>query len=192
MIRKNAAAIIFGGFTTLGVKVDRDTKLNYSLALNNDCKPASARSLRGPLAVASNNLLVRRDVFDVEAFDDGFTGWGWEDTEWAMRAVYAGYGLTHIDNPAIHIGLDTSDAVLRKYREAGPNLKRLLDKHPEGLQMAGARIAKILTRVPLHGLTRPVCSWLALDPLGLVPMSVRQLATKFWRASYAAEALEEN
>lgn len=189
MIEKEAAAIIFGGFTTLGVKVDRDTKLNYSLALKNDCKSANERAIRGPLSVASNNLLVRRDVFDAEAFDDRFTGWGWEDTEWAMRAVYAGYGLTHIDNPAIHVGLDSSEAVLRKYKEAGPNLRRLLDSHPEGLQMAGARVAKMLTKVPFHALMRPLCSWLALDPLGIIPMPARQLATKLWRASHAAEAL---
>jgi glycosyltransferase involved in cell wall biosynthesis len=190
IIDKNAAAIIFGGFTIKGVKVARDTKLNYSLALTNDCKPASERAIRGPISVASNNLLVRRDVFDAETFDAGFTGWGWEDTEWAMRAVYAGYGLTHIDNPAIHIGLDSTKAVLRKYKEAGANLRRLLDRHPEGIQMAGAKLAKVMMRVPGHNHLRPICSWLALDEIGIVPMPIRRLATKFWRASHAAEALK--
>jgi glycosyltransferase involved in cell wall biosynthesis len=190
VINKRAAAIVFGGFTTIGAKVDRDTSLNYSLALKNDCKPASERAIRGPLSVASNNLLVRRDVFDVEAFDDGFTGWGWEDTEWAMRAVYAGYGLTHIDNPGIHVGLDSSKAVLRKYKEAGPNLRRLLDRHPEGLKMAGPRLALFLSKVPFHSWSRPFCSWIALDDWGIVPMPLRRLAMKLWRASHAAEALK--
>jgi Glycosyl transferase family 2 len=190
MIDKDAAAIIFGGFTTAGVKADRDTGLNHSLALKNDCKPAHVRAVRGPLSVASNNLLVRRDVFDVETFDAEFTGWGWEDTEWAMRAVYAGYGLTHIDNPAVHIGLDSSKAMLRKYQEAGPNLRRLLARHPEGKQMAGAKLALFLTKVPCHDWLRPLCSWLAIDKMGVVAMPLRRLATKFWRASYAAEALK--
>jgi hypothetical protein len=190
MIDKSAAAIIFGGFTTIGVKVDHDTKLNYSLALKNDCKPASVRAVRGPLSVASNNLLVRRDVFDVEPFDNEFIGWGWEDTEWAMRAVYAGYGLTHIDNPAIHVGLDSSKSMLRKYKEAGPNLRRLLDRHPEGQQMTGARLAKLLVKFPFHVLARPICSWIALDQFGVLPMALRRLAIKIWRASHAAEALK--
>ena len=189
VIDKDASAIVFGGFTTLGVKVDRDTKLNHSLALKNDCKSANDRAMRGPLSVASNNLLVRRDVFDYERFDDAFVGWGWEDTEWAMRAVYAGYGLTHIDNPAVHIGLDSSSAVLRKYKEAGPNLRRLLDRHPEGAQMAGAKLAKFLAKTPGHSWLRPICSWMAMDPEGVVPMNVRRLATKYWRASFAADAL---
>lgn len=190
MIDRGAAAIVFGGFTSIGAKVDRDTKLNYSLALKNDCKPASERAIRGPLSVASNNLLVRRDVFDVESFDDAFTGWGWEDTEWAMRAVYAGYGLTHIDNPGIHVGLDSSKAMLRKYKEAGPNLRRLLDRHPEGRSMAGARLAQVMTHVPLQSVIRPVCSWISLDKWGIMPLPIRRLAIKFWRASHAAEALK--
>jgi glycosyltransferase involved in cell wall biosynthesis len=189
VIDKAAAAIVFGGFTTIGVKVNRETKLNYSLALKSDCKPALERSLRGPLSVASNNLLVRRDVFDIVPFDDSFVGWGWEDTEWAMRAVYAGYGLIHIDNPAVHIGLDTTTAILRKYKEAGPNLRRLLDRHPEGGQMAGAKLARFLTKVPGHTLLRSMSSWIARDPAGIIPMQIRWLATKYWRASYAAEAL---
>jgi Glycosyl transferase family 2 len=190
VIDKKAAAIIFGGFTTVGAKVNHDTALNYSLALKNDCKPAAERARRGPLSVASNNLLVRRDVFDVVAFDDGFVGWGWEDTEWAMRAVYAGYGLTHIDNPGIHVGLDTSKAVLRKYKEAGPNLRRLLDRHPEGFKMAGARLALIMARVPFQEILRPICSWVALDKFGIMPLPTRRLATKIWRASYAGEAIK--
>jgi GT2 family glycosyltransferase len=190
VIDKEAAAVIFGGFTTKGVRVERDTKLNYSLAISSDCKPASERALRGPISVASNNLLVRRDVFDVEAFDSAFTGWGWEDTEWAMRVVYAGYGLTHIDNPAIHIGLDSTKAILRKYKEAGPNLRRLVDRHPEGFQMAGAKLAKILTKVPAQTLSQPIFYWLALDQFGIVPMPIRRLATKLWRASHAAEAFK--
>jgi GT2 family glycosyltransferase len=190
VIDRDASAIVFGGFTTLGVEVTPDTKLNYSLALKNDCKPAYQRAVRGPLSVASNNLLVRRDVFDHEQFDDGFVGWGWEDTEWAMRAVYAGYGLTHIDNPAVHVGLDTDQAVLRKYKEAGQNLRRLLERHPEGMQMAGAKLAKFLTTVPLHEVTRPALAWIATDRIGLIPMQIRRLATKLWRASHAADALK--
>jgi hypothetical protein len=188
-ITKRASSIIFGGFTAAGANVDHDTLLNHSLASKNDCKTASERAQRGAIAVASNNLLVRRDVFAKVAFDGRFTGWGWEDTEWAMRAVFSGYGLTHIDNPAIHVGLDSTNAMLRKYREAGQNLRRLLDLHPEAGTMTGAKIAKALTHVPAHHAFRPMSAWMARDPLNVVPLRLRGLALKFWRASHAAEAL---
>jgi hypothetical protein len=145
--------------------------------------------VRGAVAVASNNLLVRRDVFAHISFDDGFKGWGWEDTEWAMRAVFSGYGLIHIDNPAIHVGLDSTNAMLRKFKEAGVNLRRLLDRHPEASMMTGAKVAKLLANVPAHAALRPLSAWIARDPLCCVPLRLRGLALKFWRASHAAEAL---
>jgi glycosyltransferase involved in cell wall biosynthesis len=188
-IKKRSSAIIFGGFTAGHTNIDHDTLLNHALASKGDCKPASDRAVRGPIAVASNNLLVRRDVFGRIPFDDGFKGWGWEDTEWAMRAVFAGYGLTHIDNPAVHVGLDSTNAMLRKYKEAGVNLRRLLDSHPEAGHMMGVKIASLLKIVPGHALLRPLSAWVARDPLSLIPISLRGLALKFWRASHAAEAL---
>jgi glycosyltransferase involved in cell wall biosynthesis len=188
-IYKRTSAIIFGGFTAGHTNVDHDTVLNHNLASKNDCKQASERALRGAVAVASNNLLVRRDVFAHIPFDNNFTGWGWEDTEWAMRAVFAGYGLTHIDNPAVHVGLDSTNAMLRKYKEAGINLRRLLDVHPEAGLMTGARIANALKNIPAHAMLRPVSAWVARDPLCVIPISLRGLALKFWRASHAAEAL---
>lgn len=189
VIDRQGSAIVFGGFTTKGVGINRDTMLNNSLANQNDCKPAALRESRGPFAAASNNLLVRRDVFVHEPFDATFQGWGWEDTEWAMRAVFAGYGLIHIDNPAVHVGLDTNEAMLQKYREAGKNLRRLLDRHPEGYRMTGAKVARAMSYFPAHKLLRPFYSWAALDTLGVVPMPFRHLAMKLWRASHAAEAL---
>jgi hypothetical protein len=189
LIEKRASAIIFGGFTAGHANVDHDTLLNYSLASRSDCKLAHERAVRGAVAVASNNLLVRRDVFAHIPFDDSFKGWGWEDTEWAMRAVFSGYGLTHIDNPAIHVGLDSTNAMLRKYKEAGVNLRRLLDRHPEAGTMMGAKIAHVLARVPGHAVLRPMSAWVARDPLCCVPIRLRGLALKFWRASHAAEAL---
>jgi glycosyltransferase involved in cell wall biosynthesis len=188
-IQKRTSSIIFGGFIAGHTNIDHDTLLNHALASKGDCKPASDRAQRGAVAVASNNLLVRRDVFARIAFDDGFKGWGWEDTEWAMRAVFAGYGLTHIDNPAIHVGLDSTNAMLRKYKEAGANLARLLDSHPEASRMTGVKIATMLKRVPGHALLRPLSAWIARDPLSLIPISLRGLALKFWRASHAAQAL---
>jgi Glycosyl transferase family 2 len=181
--------VAFGGFTTHGAVVSRNTRLHQNLAEHSDCKPASERSLRGPIAVASNNLLARRVIFERASFDTSFIGWGWEDTEWAMRVVDLGFNLLHIDNPAIHTGLDTDIAVLRKFKEASSNLKQLLEGHPEAGVMAGAKVARLLQKVPGQQLLRPIVHWIARDPTQLLPMVVRRMAAKYWRASWAAEAL---
>jgi glycosyltransferase involved in cell wall biosynthesis len=189
VVDRRSAAIVFGGFTTHGAPLSRDTRLHHNLSERSDCRPAIERTLRGAYAVASNNLLVRADVLKVHPFDDGFIGWGWEDTEWAVRATDGGYGLLHIDNPAVHVGLDTTDTVLKKYREAGRNLRRMVDRHPWLKRMRGVKVAHSLARLPFHAAFRPVARWVASDPAGLIPMPVRRMAIKYWRASWAADAL---
>jgi GT2 family glycosyltransferase len=189
LIERKAAAVAFGGFTTHGVAVSHDTSLHQNLSERSDCKPASERSARGPIAVASNNLLVRKDVFEAEPFDNRFTGWGWEDTEWAVRVVKAGYGLIHTENPAVHVGLDTTEAMLKKYREAGPNLARLIAMHPHTQRMAGVQVANLLARLPGHTLLRGLAANVARDERQLFPMTLRRMAIKYWRASWAASAL---
>lgn len=192
VINAQSAAVAFGGFTTRGATINHDTVLHHHLSEKSDCKPAAERAPRAAIAVASNNLLVRRDVFEKEPFDPSFGGWGWEDTEWALRVVASGFGLIHIDNPAIHVGLDTSEAMLRKYKEAAPNLRRLIDRHPDAGRMAGVKVARALRAVPGHPLLRPVAAWLARDPMRITPLTVRRLSIKFWRASWAADALGHN
>jgi glycosyltransferase involved in cell wall biosynthesis len=187
--RRESAAIVFGGFTTRNGQITRDTRLHHSLSERADCLPAIDRSMRGAYAVASNNLLVRADVLDQHRFDAEFTGWGWEDTEWAVRATDDGYGLIHIDNPAVHVGLDTTQTVLKKYREAGANLRRMVQRHPWLARMRGVKVALTLSRIPGHALLRPLAAWVSADPLGLAPMVLRRMAIKYWRASWAAEAL---
>lgn len=182
--------VAFGGFTTRGAAVSRRTRLHQNLSERSDCKPASERAGRGALAVASNNLLGRRSIFEQVRFDTSYVGWGWEDTDWALRVVAQGARLVHVDNPAVHAGLDTDEAVLRKFKEAASNLNHLLARHPDAGSMAGAKVARLLQSLPGHGLARPLAHWIARDPTGLLPMALRRMAAKFWRASWAADALQ--
>ncbi|KAF0112982.1 MAG: glycosyl transferase family protein [Hyphomonadaceae bacterium] len=191
LIEKNASAVVYGGFTTRAANVNIDTILHHSLSQAGDCRPASERKLKGAYAVASNNLLVRRDVLDKEPFDSGFHGWGWEDTEWALRSVKAGYGLVHIDNIAIHVGLDKTATVLNKYQEAGTNLRLLLQKHPIAKRFRGTKAAMFVRHLPFHQIFRPLAKAISLDKNQIFSLFIRRMAIKFWRASWAAEAMDQ-
>jgi glycosyltransferase involved in cell wall biosynthesis len=187
LIANQNPPIAFGGFTTAQVSKNRANALTYYLARTTDCPALDVRAARGPLAVATSNLLVRRDVIAAVPFDAGFSGWGWEDVDWAMRAS-ARFAIHHVDIPATHLGLDDAATLLRKYRGAGPNLKRLLACHPEAGTLQGIKVALALARLP-HKTFRPVWSFLARDPFGMTPMALRGLSAKLWRASWAAEAI---
>jgi hypothetical protein len=135
--------------------------------------------------VYTSNLLVRRDVFEAEGFDERFTGWGWEDVEWGMR-VAARFGVTHIDNTATHLGLDTAEALLGKYEQSLTNFQRILQLHPDIVRgYPSYRLSRALKVLPARKVWRDALKQLALSR---APLSLRVAAAKIFRAGLYAEA----
>ena len=122
-------AVAVGGFSVEQVERRPEHALHRALALRAECIPAIERSRAAAKYVWTSNLLVRRDVFAAERFDEAFSGWGWEDTEWGVR-VAARFGIRHLDNPATHLGLDTAAALAAKYEQSPANFARMAARHP--------------------------------------------------------------
>lgn len=176
-------AIAFGGFVVTGAPRDPQTDVHRALAARADCKPAALRKRAPAQHVATSNLLVRRDILHAAPFDEAFKGWGWEDVEWALRAARFG-AIDHIDNPAIHTGLDSVTALLRKYDQAGPNYARMTAKHPHAVAaMPSRRAAMVMNRLPVRALRR----FFAAIAKAPAPILLRCFALKLYRTSVYAE-----
>jgi hypothetical protein len=187
LIAAEDPAVAFGGFTLDRTPVDPARGLHRALSLRGDCRPAAVRALEPAKSLCTSNLLVRREVFAVEAFDEGFKGWGWEDVEWAIR-VGRRWPVRHIDNPASHLGLDTDAALLAKYDQSPANFGRMAALHPDvaaGFPVHAA--ARRLRALPGRDLWRPLLRRLALA--AAAPMSLRVAATKLYRAALYAEVV---
>jgi glycosyltransferase involved in cell wall biosynthesis len=186
-IEDNDPGVSFGGFSVEQAHADRETALHKFLAQRSDCHPAAARALHPALSLATSNLLVRSDVLERAAFDEEFSGWGWEDVEWAIR-VSAFTQVRHIDNSATHAGLDRTETLLRKFNEAGPNYRRLCQRHPDVAQsFPSHKAARVLRAIPGQKLLRPV--WAAVARLKSAPMIARHAGLKLYRTSIYAEHL---
>ena len=184
-IARSAGDVLFGGFV-VEPRGDAESQLHRALSLRSDCAPASERAAHGPKHVASSNLCVRVDVLEAEPFDPGFSGWGWEDSEWAARAAER-FRVVHLDNPALHLGLESSETLLQRFATSGPNYARFVRAHPalaESLPLF--RHARMLSRLPGQKLLRPLCKTAVLSPL---PARLRIAALKLWRASHYAPHL---
>lgn len=182
----NNADIIFGGFTVPARADTPDRDLHRALSQISDCLPLSQRIKAGPQYVASSNLCVRKSVLQSEAFDDGFSGWGWEDSEWAAR-VAKRFTLRHIDNSALHLGLETDATLLSRFQNSAQNYLRFTDAHPDLAQTLPLyRLMQKLSRVPAQGALRPIYKGLVLGRA--LPMRLRVLGLKLWRASWYATA----
>jgi glycosyltransferase involved in cell wall biosynthesis len=187
LIEAQTGDILFGGFEVEDRAEDADRNLHRALSEVSDCLTLDERQAAGPQYVASSNLCVRRDVLLKEPFDSGFSGWGWEDSEWAAR-VSKRFTLLHVDNPAIHLGLETTETLLRRFATSGPNYCRFTAAHPDlATTLPLYNISKKLGRLPGQSLMRPVLK--ASVKSHFLPMSARLTALKLWRASHYAEAL---
>jgi glycosyltransferase involved in cell wall biosynthesis len=187
LIEQTHPAVAFGGFSLDQVEPRRDQALHRAMAAHSDCLSAAERSLSPEKHVFTSNLLVRRDVFAAEGFDEGFAGWGWEDVEWGMR-VARRWPIVHIDNTATHLGLDPASVIAAKYEQSAANFARVVAAHPDVVSAYPSyRAAKILRRVPLRGLWRPLIKAFALNDLA--PLPSRAFAMRLYRAALYAEAV---
>ncbi|MBB4797931.1 glycosyltransferase involved in cell wall biosynthesis [Brevundimonas bullata] len=180
-------AVAFGGFSLLQAPHDARFAVHRSMATRSDCIPHDQRALQPEKYVFTSNLLVRRDVFEAEAFDPGFSGWGWEDVEWAMR-VSRRFKVEHIDNPATHMGLDTVESLAAKYEQSAPNFARVVARHPDFVAAYPSyRVARRLKRVPGLKAFRPLFKQAARLPL--LPVALRAFSLRLYRVALYAEAI---
>ncbi|WP_304219510.1 glycosyltransferase family 2 protein [Phenylobacterium aquaticum] len=186
LIAKDQPAVAFGGFSLDQAPANPDNALHRAIADGSDCQPAAVRA-RMPEKIFTSNLLVRRDVFAAETFDEAFTGWGWEDVEWGMR-VAARWPILHVDNTATHLGLDTAETLTAKYEQSIGNFLKITARHPDLMARYGSlKIAKLLRRAPLLQRFKPLLKAyvLARTP----PVRSRAFALRLYRAALYAEAM---
>jgi len=187
LIEDKDPPVVFGGFSMRQVSRAPRFALHRALALRGECLSANIRQQTPEKYVFTSNLLVRRDVFEAEAFDESFSGWGWEDVEWGMR-VARRYGVLHVENSATHLGLDTPAALARKYEESKDNFARVVARHPDTVSSYPSyRLARRLKKLPAIRLWRGVLKWAALHRVA--PLSARVLALKAYRAALYAEVV---
>ena len=179
--------VAFGGFTVADDNTEARTALHRYLARRADCHDAATRAADPARFTATSNLLVRRDILAAVPFDARFSGWGWEDVEWALR-VSEVCAIRHIDNPALHDGLDTPETLIAKYRQAGANYNRLARAHPAAMaRFPGWRAAHALSRTRAHAYARPLLA--AIARADGAPMLLRHAALKLFRTSIYADNL---
>lgn len=70
----------------------------------------------------TNNFVIRKDLFVAIGFDEKLTQYGHEDTLFGMELARRQVPVLHIDNPVVHLGLDTWEIFLRKTDQAIENL----------------------------------------------------------------------
>ena len=187
LVAREDPAVAFGGFSLLQAPTDARFSVHRSMAAKSDCVPYQERAKTPEKYVFTSNLLVRRDVFEAETFDAEFSGWGWEDVEWAMR-VSRRFTVVHVDNPATHMGLDTVEALAGKYEQSAGNFARVVARHPDIVgTYPSYKAARLLKKVPAIGAIRPWIKRAATTTW--MPTRARAFSLRLYRAALYAGAV---
>jgi len=187
LIEARQPAVAFGGFSLAQIDPWPEHRLHCRLAERRDCAPAAVRRTRPAKYLFTSNLLVRRDVFEAEPFDESVAGWGWKDVEWGVRIARA-HEIVHLDNPTTHLGLETPAMIALKYEQSADDFGRILEAHPDVVRSYPTyQVGRLLKLTPLLRRWRPALKAIALaEP---APMALRAFSMRLYRVAVSADAI---
>ena len=110
--------IIYGGITYQDQPPHRSELLRWKYGNEREALPVSERLKEPHLRFLTLNFLIRKNVFERLKFNEDIPNLRHEDTLFALDSKKKGIKVDHIDNPVMHLGLETSEVFLRKSRES--------------------------------------------------------------------------
>ena len=128
----------------------RDARLFEAHSRMREWVPAAQRNLDPEGNFLSANFQLRRELFLRAPFDARFTGWGWEDTDWALR-IRPHAALRHVENSVSHMEHHTDAAWLGRLDRSVGNYALLAAAHPQAVRRHRLW--------PLMRALRPISGW---------------------------------
>ncbi|MDX5404070.1 MAG: glycosyltransferase [Bacteroidota bacterium] len=127
-IARDQAPVICGGtdYQTQPPSAERQLRWKYGKA--SEIRSAKERNQNPTAGFSSFNFLIRDDLFQRLGFDNSLNGYGHEDTLFGKTLKHHCIEVLHIDNPLIHMGLDTNVEFLEKSLHAVGNLWQLIQE----------------------------------------------------------------
>jgi len=115
----------------------------------------------------TNNFLIPKSIFSSITFDESLRTYGHEDTLFGMELAKKNIEIQHLNNPLLHLGLESTAVFLSKTKMAVHNLAQL--------QQRGKRVDTRLTQTYAK-----IADWKLLNGVGwglklLRPFILKQL-----------------
>ena len=111
------------------------TYLRWKYGVARECASAPERRKNPNAGFQTNNFLIHKDIFEKVKFNEALDGYGHEDTLFGLELLGQGITIQHIDNPLIHLGLESASGFLKKTENGIVNLHKvewvLRGKYPE-------------------------------------------------------------
>ena len=127
--------VVYGGRRYEQKKPSDATLLHWKYGVKREALPASERQKHPNFSFCTNNFLIDKAIFNTITFNEQLEGYGHEDTFFGLELLGHHIPISHIDNPLIHLGLETADVFLKKTENGIVNLHKveqlLQEKYPD-------------------------------------------------------------
>lgn len=120
--------VICGGVAYDTKKPKKEAFLRWKYGRKREEKSASFRNQSPYQSFTACNMLISKKVMLIHAFNEELTQYGHEDTLLGIELKKAGITVAHIDNPIIHLGLDSCLSFIKKTESGLDNLMLLINK----------------------------------------------------------------
>jgi hypothetical protein len=150
--------VLYGGRTySKKMPASKKKRLHWKYGSTREALPAKKRNRDAYLNFQSNNFLIPQSIFSIKGFDEGITGYGYEDLLYARELQQLNVDILHIENPVIHEGLENNDVFLRKTENAISNLAAIYKKgsHPT------TRLIKTYEKLERFGITNRIYNFMS-------------------------------
>lgn len=117
--------VVFGGIEYQKEKPADDQLLRWIYGNARESLSVKKRNTNPNGNALTSNILIKKNVFLSNKFDESITKYGYEDLVFLSDLKKKGFIVKHIDNPIYHLGLEISQQFLDKTKIAIENLKIL-------------------------------------------------------------------
>lgn len=123
----DSETVIYGGreYDSINPE-DGKYKLHWLHGIKREQIPAIVRAEVPNKSFMTNNFIISKKAFNKVRFNELIKGYGHEDTLFGYDLAAVNIVVRHIDNPVVHLGLESNDEFLRKTKEGIKNLKRIM------------------------------------------------------------------
>lgn len=152
-VKNSEIKVCYGGITYKRNRPDETHILRWVYGYKRESLVVEDRIKKPYQSSLTSNLLIKREIFQENRFSAIITKYGYEDLVFFHDLKLKGISISHIDNPALHINLDSSKVFLKKTRIGIENLDYLTNFE---MVKGDNKLLKQFATVEKYGLTKTI------------------------------------
>ncbi len=122
------SSVVFGGIA-YPKNDSKQYSLRYKYGIERECLSLAERIKNPYRSFITMGFAVKKEIFEILKFNEKLAGYGYEDSVFGYELQKNNIPLQHIDNPIIHLNLETNEDFIKKSQLA---LQNLLNFYTDG------------------------------------------------------------